>query len=129
MQVAVGCAKTGLARWDGAGVPGAGSDGDPHAELLRSMEPVPAQLHRTRALAVGRTGRYDVALDLLRAVGDAHPRDEEVLAALLRGSRRGTPVRHQTLVAVIDWSWNLLDEAEQAALLQLGDRATGRGTP
>jgi predicted ATPase/DNA-binding SARP family transcriptional activator len=44
---------------------------------------------------------------------------------LLRGSRRSTPARHQTLVAVIDWSWNLLEEAEQAALLQLGTFADG----
>jgi predicted ATPase len=36
--------------------------------------------------------------------------------ALLRGGDRSAPDRHQTLVAVIDWSWNLLDEAERRAL-------------
>ena len=36
--------------------------------------------------------------------------------ALLRGGDRSAPDRHQTLIAVIDWSWNLLDEAERRAL-------------
>src|SRR4051794_18677267 len=36
--------------------------------------------------------------------------------ALLRGGDRSAPDRHQTLVAVIDWSWNLLSEAERRAL-------------
>jgi predicted ATPase/DNA-binding SARP family transcriptional activator len=36
--------------------------------------------------------------------------------ALLRGGDRSAPDRHQTLLAVIDWSWNLLDEGERRAL-------------
>ena len=36
--------------------------------------------------------------------------------ALLRGGDRSAPDRHQTLLAVIDWSWNLLDEPERRAL-------------
>ncbi|HET6939060.1 MAG TPA: AAA family ATPase [Nocardioides sp.] len=36
--------------------------------------------------------------------------------ALLRGGDRSAPDRHQTLVAVIDWSWNLLSEDERRAL-------------
>lgn len=36
--------------------------------------------------------------------------------ALLRGGDRSLPDRHQTLLAVIDWSWNLLDEPERHAL-------------
>ncbi len=36
--------------------------------------------------------------------------------ALLRGRDRSAPDRHQTLVAVIDWSWNLLTEDERRAL-------------
>lgn len=36
--------------------------------------------------------------------------------ALLRGGNRTAPDRHQTLLAVIDWSWNLLDEPERQAL-------------
>lgn len=35
---------------------------------------------------------------------------------LLRGGDRTAPDRHQTLVAVIDWSWNLLDEDQRRAL-------------
>lgn len=36
--------------------------------------------------------------------------------ALLRGGDRSAPDRHQTLLAVIDWSWNLLGDAEKRAL-------------
>jgi predicted ATPase/DNA-binding SARP family transcriptional activator len=36
--------------------------------------------------------------------------------ALLRGGDRGAPGRHQALLTVIEWSWNLLDAAEQRAL-------------
>jgi predicted ATPase/DNA-binding SARP family transcriptional activator len=36
--------------------------------------------------------------------------------ALLRGGDRSAPDRHQTLLAVIDWSWNLLAERERKAL-------------
>ena len=39
--------------------------------------------------------------------------------ALLRGGSRDAPERHQTLIAVIDWSWNLLDESERTALRRL----------
>ncbi|SEG77908.1 Predicted ATPase [Nonomuraea solani] len=35
---------------------------------------------------------------------------------LLRGGNRTAPDRHQTLLAVIDWSWNLLDEPQRRAL-------------
>jgi predicted ATPase/DNA-binding SARP family transcriptional activator len=39
--------------------------------------------------------------------------------ALLRGGDRSAPDRHQTLLAVIDWSWNLLDDGERRALRRL----------
>ncbi|SMD26507.1 ATP-binding protein [Kibdelosporangium aridum] len=39
--------------------------------------------------------------------------------ALLRGGARDAPERHRTLQAVIDWSWNLLDHASQAAMRAL----------
>jgi predicted ATPase len=39
--------------------------------------------------------------------------------ALLRGGSRAAPERHQTLLAVIDWSWNLLTESERVALRRL----------
>ena len=35
---------------------------------------------------------------------------------LLRGGARDAPPRHHTLHAVIDWSWNLLDSRDQAAM-------------
>jgi predicted ATPase/DNA-binding SARP family transcriptional activator len=39
--------------------------------------------------------------------------------ALLRGGDRSAPDRHQTLLAVIEWSWNLLDADERHALGRL----------
>jgi predicted ATPase len=39
--------------------------------------------------------------------------------SLLRGGARDAPERHQTLQAVVDWSWNLLDPAGQAAMRAL----------
>jgi len=39
--------------------------------------------------------------------------------ALLRGGDRSAPGRHQTLLAVMDWSWNLLNAAERRALRRL----------
>lgn len=38
---------------------------------------------------------------------------------LLKSADRTRPERHRTLQAVIDWSWNLLDASEQAALRRL----------
>lgn len=39
--------------------------------------------------------------------------------ALLRGSARGVPAQHQTLQAVIEWSWNLLEATDRDALTTL----------
>jgi predicted ATPase/DNA-binding SARP family transcriptional activator len=39
--------------------------------------------------------------------------------ALLRGGDRAAPERHRTLIAVIDWSWNLLSESERRMLRRL----------
>ena len=39
--------------------------------------------------------------------------------ALLRGGDQSKPDRHQTLLAVIDWSWNLLSPDERDALQRL----------
>ena len=39
--------------------------------------------------------------------------------AVLRGRDRSAPARHQTLAAVIAWSWDLLDSREQRALARL----------
>ena len=51
---------------------------------------------------------------------------------LLRGGPRDAPERHQTLRGVVDWSWNLLDPAGQAAMRALsvfpaGSPRTPRG--
>lgn len=45
--------------------------------------------------------------------------------ALLRGSGRGSPERHRTLFAVIDWSWRLLDERQRRLLRRLALFADG----
>ncbi|SDZ27650.1 Predicted ATPase [Herbiconiux ginsengi] len=47
--------------------------------------------------------------------------------ALLAGGDRSAPERHRTLLAVIEWSWNLLDTAEQRALSRLSEFADGFG--
>ncbi|MGH3680937.1 MAG: ATP-binding protein, partial [Natronosporangium sp.] len=39
--------------------------------------------------------------------------------SLLRGGARDAPQRHHTLHAVVDWSWNLLEPAGQAAMRRL----------
>jgi predicted ATPase/DNA-binding SARP family transcriptional activator len=39
--------------------------------------------------------------------------------ALLRGGDRSAPERHRTLQAVLEWSWNLLDERDRRALARL----------
>lgn len=45
--------------------------------------------------------------------------------ALLRGGSRDAPERHQTLLAVIDWSWNLLRDQERVALRRLSSFRDG----
>jgi len=44
---------------------------------------------------------------------------------LLRGGARDAPERHQTLQAVVDWSWNLLEPAGQAAMRALSSSPPG----
>ncbi|SFB56238.1 Predicted ATPase [Amycolatopsis marina] len=44
---------------------------------------------------------------------------------LLDAPRRGAPARQRTLRAMIDWSWELLSEAEQAVLRRLAVHAEG----
>ncbi len=98
-----------------------------------------ADLFRQRA----RAARPDVALpeDVVRRVAarlDGLPLAIELAAAkvrvmsvadidrrlddrfaLLRGGDQSKPDRHQTLLAVIDWSWNLLSQDEREALQRL----------
>lgn len=48
--------------------------------------------------------------------------------ALLRGGDRAAPERHRTLLAVIDWSWNLLRTSEQRTLRRLSLFVDGFGS-
>ncbi|MEV0272559.1 BTAD domain-containing putative transcriptional regulator [Hamadaea sp. NPDC050747] len=97
-----------------------------------------AELFRQRAVAarpdVRLTGTEDVVAEIVErldglplaielaaakvrvmAVADIARRLEDRFA-LLRGGDRSAPDRHRTLLAVIDWSWNLLAERERRAL-------------
>lgn len=73
---------------------------------------------------VGRLDGLPLAVELAAAkvrvmsVAEIERRLEDRFA-LLRGGTRDAPERHQTLLAVIDWSWNLLDEEQRAALRRL----------
>jgi predicted ATPase/DNA-binding SARP family transcriptional activator len=62
----------------------------------------------------------ELAAAKVRAMGvEEIDRRLENRFALLRGGDRSAPDRHQTLLAVIDWSWNLLDDSERRALRRL----------
>ena len=98
-----------------------------------------AQLFRERAVAarpsvrlteptvasiVSRLDGLPLAIELAAARVRAMSVEEidrrlEDRFALLRGGDRSAPDRHQTLFAVIEWSWNLLDAGEQRALRRL----------
>ncbi|MET7594871.1 ATP-binding protein [Streptomyces sp. NPDC004082] len=77
-------AEAGLALWEGT-PEGAGDPGDPVAALRADRAPVRDALVRARALALARLGRHTEAAGPLAAAAAARPRDEEVLAELLRG--------------------------------------------
>ncbi|HEX7717922.1 MAG TPA: AAA family ATPase, partial [Marmoricola sp.] len=82
--------------------------------VLNGAESVVAEI-------VARLDGLPLAIELaaakvrVMAVADIAHRLENRFA-LLRGGDRSAPDRHQTLLAVIDWSWNLLDERERRAL-------------
>jgi predicted ATPase/DNA-binding SARP family transcriptional activator len=76
------------------------------------------------ARIVARLDGLPLAIELAAAKARAMAVEEidrrlEDRFALLRGNDRSAPDRHQTLLAVIDWSWNLLDDAERRALRRL----------
>jgi predicted ATPase/DNA-binding SARP family transcriptional activator len=78
-------AEAGLALWDGApGGDDAGSD-DPVAVLRSERASTHRSLRRARALALARLGRHAEAAEALADLARERPRDEEVLAELLRG--------------------------------------------
>ncbi|MFE7130910.1 BTAD domain-containing putative transcriptional regulator [Streptomyces sp. NPDC057638] len=74
-------AEAGLALWDGS------PDGDegPVASLRAARVVVRGVLVRAQALALARLGRHAEASGPLAVAAAEHPRDEEVLAELLRG--------------------------------------------
>ncbi|MEV1121104.1 BTAD domain-containing putative transcriptional regulator [Actinosynnema sp. NPDC049800] len=76
------------------------------AELCRHLDGLPLAVE----LAAARVRIMSVA-EIARRLDDRF--------ALLRGGARDAPRRHHTLHAVVDWSWNLLDPAGQAAMRAL----------
>ncbi|NUL06053.1 tetratricopeptide repeat protein [Streptomyces lunaelactis] len=77
-------AEAGLALWKGT-PDGAGDTDDPVAALRTERAPVRDALIRAQALALARLGRHAEAAGPLAVAALEHPRDEEVLAELLRG--------------------------------------------
>ncbi|GAA2606178.1 hypothetical protein GCM10010304_65580 [Streptomyces roseoviolaceus] len=77
-------AEAGLALWEGTPVEADDTD-DPLAALRTERAPVRGALVRARALALARLGRHAEAAGPLAVAAAEHPRDEEVLAELLRG--------------------------------------------
>ncbi|CAM5657791.1 ATP-binding protein, partial [Streptomyces aurantiogriseus] len=77
-------AEAGLALWEGT-PDGAGDTDDPVAALRTERAPVRRALVRAQALALARLGRHAEAAGPLAVAAAEHPRDEEVLAELLRG--------------------------------------------
>jgi predicted ATPase/DNA-binding SARP family transcriptional activator len=74
-------ADAALALWDGTEP---GEPGEPLADLRAAALPDHAALVRARTLALAALGRAAEALAPLEELAAAQPRDEEVLAALLR---------------------------------------------
>ncbi|NUR88439.1 MAG: AfsR/SARP family transcriptional regulator, partial [Nonomuraea sp.] len=82
------------------------------AQLCRRLDGIPLALElaatRVRALGVqGVVARLDDRFKLLAS------------------GRRGAPARQQTLMAVIDWSWDLLSDEERVVLRRLAVHADG----
>ncbi|MFJ9174187.1 ATP-binding protein [Streptomyces sp. NPDC102360] len=80
---ALAAAETGLALWEGAPEEDGDTD-DPVTALRAERAPVRRDLVRARALALARLGRYAQAAGPLAQTLARLPRDEEVLAELLR---------------------------------------------
>lgn len=76
------------------------------AQLCRHLDGLPLAVE----LAAARVRVLSVP-EIARRLGDRF--------ALLRGGARDAPERHRTLHAVVEWSWNLLDEDARAALRAL----------
>ncbi|MFG2176327.1 ATP-binding protein [Streptomyces niveus] len=79
---------------------------DAVAEVCRQLDGLPLAVE----LAAARVRVMSVPA-IARRLGDRF--------TLLRGGARDAPPRHRTLHAVVEWSWNLLEPAGQAALRAL----------
>lgn len=79
---------------------------DTVAELCERLDGLPLAIE----LAAARTRSMSVD-EIARRLGNRF--------ALLTGGERTAPERHRTLLAVIDWSWNLLGASERALLRRL----------
>ncbi|TGB10300.1 BTAD domain-containing putative transcriptional regulator [Streptomyces sp. MZ04] len=77
-------AEAGLTLWEGA-PDGVGDADDPVAALRAERAPARGALVRAQALALARLGRHAEAAGPLAVAASEQPRDEEVLAELLRG--------------------------------------------
>ncbi|WP_019932606.1 BTAD domain-containing putative transcriptional regulator [Nocardia sp. BMG111209] len=86
--------------------PSARLDPEVVARLCRTLDGLPLAIE----LAAARTRTMSVA--------EIESRLDHRFA-LLRSGDRNSPERHRTLHAVIDWSWNLLDEPQRIALRRL----------
>jgi predicted ATPase/DNA-binding SARP family transcriptional activator/tetratricopeptide (TPR) repeat protein len=86
--------------------PGADLPADVVEEVCRHLDGLPLAVE----LAAARVRVMSVA-EIARRLEDRF--------GLLRGGARDAPERHQTLQAVVDWSWNLLEPAGQAAMRAL----------
>ncbi|MFI6504087.1 BTAD domain-containing putative transcriptional regulator [Nonomuraea typhae] len=82
------------------------------AVLCRRLDGIPLalELAATRVRALGVAGVLERLDDRFR---------------LLAAGLRGAPPRQQTLLAMIDWSWGLLDDDEKTALRRLAVHADG----
>ncbi|WP_425563959.1 AfsR/SARP family transcriptional regulator [Saccharothrix xinjiangensis] len=82
------------------------------AALCRRLDglPLALELAATRVRGLGVTTLLDRLRDRFRVLAAGH---------------RDAPARHRTLRAVIDWSWDLLDDAERAVLRRLSVHVDG----
>ncbi|MFE1852555.1 ATP-binding protein [Streptomyces sp. NPDC002387] len=80
-------AEAGLLHWDGP--PGDDGPDDPVSALRAARATTYTALVRARALALARLGRHADAVQPLTTLASAHPRDEEILAELLRSEAAG----------------------------------------
>ncbi|WP_258194590.1 BTAD domain-containing putative transcriptional regulator [Rhodococcus sp. OK519] len=103
-------------------------DGSPATELFRSRALAVRPSVRLNSDEVERLCRTLDGLPLAIELAAARVRTmsvEEINSrlvdrfALLRSGDRTSPERHRTLRAVIDWSWDLLEEPQRAALRRM----------